>query len=66
MKGRIKIQWLLPAAVVVGLSVVLLLCGQWGSPASAVAQSQTPADGQILVVPIQLERNSYGLAMVDT
>jgi hypothetical protein len=66
MKDRIKIQWLLPAAVVVGLSVLLLLCGQWGSPAAAVAQLQTPTDEQILVVPIQLERNSYGLAMVDT
>jgi hypothetical protein len=66
MKGRMKIQWLLPAAVVVGLSVVLLLCGQSSSPAAARAQSQIPADGQILIVPIQLERNSYGLAMVDT
>jgi len=62
----VKIQWLLPAAVVVGLSVVLLLCGQSGSPAAVQARSQIPADGQILIIPIQLERNSYGLAMVDT
>lgn len=61
-----KIQWLLPVAVVVGLSVVLLLRGQSGSPAAARAQSPIPADGQILIVPIQLERNIYGLAMVDT
>jgi len=66
MKGRMKIQWLLPVAVVVGLSVVLLLRGQSGSPAAARAQSPIPADGQILIVPIQLERNIYGLAMVDT
>ena len=65
MKGRIKIQWLLPAVVVVGLSVVLLLFGQSGSPTAVAARSQLSADGQILVIPIQLERNSYGLAMVD-
>lgn len=65
MKGGIKIQWLLPVAVIIGLSVVLLLCGQSSSPAAAWAQSPVPADGRILVVPIQFERNIYGLAMVD-
>jgi hypothetical protein len=66
MKDKIKIRWLLPATVVVGLSVVLLLCGQSGLPAAAEARPQSLADGQILVVPIQLERDIYGLAMVDT
>jgi hypothetical protein len=66
MKGRMKIQWLLPVVIVVSLLVVLLLCGQSGLPAAVRAQPQSPENGQILVIPIQLERNSYGLAMVDT
>jgi hypothetical protein len=66
MKSKMKIRWLLPVVIVVGLPVVLLLCGQWGLPAAAKAQPQPAENGQILVIPIQLERGNYGLAMVDT
>jgi hypothetical protein len=74
MKGKMKIhgfdrlttKWLLAVVIVVSLSVVLLLCGQSGLPAAAWAQPQPPENGQILVIPIQLDRSSYGLAMVDT
>jgi hypothetical protein len=66
MKGGMKTRWLLPAVIIVGLSVVLLLCGQWGLPAAAKAQPQPAENGQILVIPIQLERGNFGLAMVDT
>ena len=65
MKSRMKIQWLLPAVIVVSLSVVLLLCGQSGLSAVAGVPSQPVENWQILVIPVQLERNAYGLAMVD-
>jgi len=74
--GRLTTKWLLAIVIVVSLSVVLLLCGQSGLPAAARAQPQPPENGlaslyggrsgQILVIPIQLDRSSYGLAMVDT
>ncbi len=65
MKSRMKIQWLLPVVIVVSLSVVLFMYGQSGLPA-ARAQPQLAENGQILVIPIQLERGNFGLAMVDT
>jgi hypothetical protein len=34
--------------------------------ASAELDLQTGGDGRILVVPVQIERDSFGLAMVDT
>ncbi|MHC4571101.1 MAG: hypothetical protein ACYS0C_03355 [Planctomycetota bacterium] len=37
-----------------------------GSPANAQAELQTGTESGILVIPVQLKRDSYGLAMVDT
>jgi len=59
-------RWLIPALVVLGVLCLLVIGSKLGSPANAQAELQTSDDGQILVVPIQLERDSYGLAMVDT
>jgi len=56
----------MPALVVLGVLCLLFIGSKLGSPANAQAELQTSDDGQILVVPIQLERDSYGLAMVDT
>jgi hypothetical protein len=76
MQSKMKTRWLLPAVIVVSLSVVLLMYSQLGLPAAARAQPQLPENvlaslgggqsGQILVIPIQLERGNFGLAMVDT
>ena len=59
-------RWLMPALVVLGVLCLLFIGSKLGSPANAQAELQTSDDGQILVVPIQLERDSYGRAMVDT
>ena len=45
---------------------LFLASSRLGGPADAEAQLQTEADGKVMVIPVQLERDSYGLAMVDT
>ena len=58
--------WLLPVVVV---SVVLCLIFTWRRSDSSLdvqAQSSGTIEGNIRVVPIQISRDSYGLAMVDT
>ena len=59
-------RWVLPASIVLGGMCLLFIGSKLGSPASAQAELQASTDGRILVVPIQIERDSYGLAMVDT
>ena len=58
--------WVLPASIVLGGMCLLFIGSKLGSPASAQAELQASTDGRILVVPIQIERDSYGIAMVDT
>ena len=57
---------MLSVLVVLGAVCLFLIGGQAGQPASVQAQQQSTTEGGIIVVPIQLERDSYGLAMVDT
>jgi len=59
-------RWLLSTFIVLGVLVLFFIGSKFGSPASAQAELQTGSNGEILVVPIQIERNRYGLAMVDT
>jgi len=59
-------RWVLPAFIVLGGMCLLFIGSKLSSPASAQAELQASTDGRILVVPIQIERDSYGLAMVDT
>ena len=59
-------RWVLPAFIVLGVLCLFFIGGKSDSPVSAKAELQTSGDGQILVVPIQIERDSYGIAMVDT
>ncbi len=59
-------RWLLPALIVLGVLVVLFIGSKLGSPATAQAELQTGTDSGILVIPVQIGRDSYGLAMVDT
>lgn len=59
-------RWVLPVFVVLGVLCLSFVGIKLGSPASAQAELQAGTDGGILVVPIQIERDSYGLAMVDT
>ena len=59
-------RWLLPAFIVVSLLCLFFVGSRFGSPANIQAQLQAGTKDGILVVPIQIERDSYGLAMVDT
>jgi hypothetical protein len=59
-------RWLLLALIVLGVMFPFFLVRGLGTPASAKANLQTSSDGRIMVVPIQITRESYGLAMVDT
>ena len=59
-------RWVLPAFIVLGVLCLFFVGGKLGSPASAQVELQTGGDGRILVVPVQIARDSYGLAMVDT
>jgi len=49
-----------------GLLGLLFIGRQAGLPSDVAAKAQNPEKNGLLVVPIQLGRDSYGLAMVDT
>ena len=66
MRHGIERRWLLSALVFLILLCLFLIAGRLGSPATAEANLQTGNKGDILVIPVQLERDSYGIAMVDT
>ena len=58
-------RWLLAALVVMGLLCLAFVGSSLNPPANAQAELQTGTDSGILVIPVQLRRDSYGLAMVD-
>ena len=64
MSPIIQKYWFLPAAIA-AVVLSLLFMGSKLATSSQI-QQQGKAEGEILIVPIQLERDSYGLAMVDT
>jgi len=66
MRYRTEKRWLLPVLIVLGVIIVLFIGSKLGPPGTAQAELQTGTDSGILVVPIQIGRESYGLAMVDT
>ena len=68
MASRTEKRWVLPAFAALGVLCLFLVGIKLSSPVSARAELQAEADSDsgILVVPVQIERDSYGLAMVDT
>ena len=58
-------RWLLPVFIVLGVLCLFFIGSKLGSPANAQIELQTSTEGGILVIPVQIERDSYGLAMVD-
>lgn len=66
MVSRTEKRWLLPALIVVGVLCIFFIGGKSGSPTNAQADLQAVTEGRILVIPVQIGRDSYGLAMVDT
>ena len=59
-------QWLLPVCIVAGVVCLFLIGSKLGSPANAQEQLQAGTANEVLVVPVQIDRDSYGIAMVDT
>jgi hypothetical protein len=57
---------MLSTFIVLGVLALFFIGSKLGSPARAEAELQGDNNGKILVVPIQIERDNYGLAMVDT
>ena len=59
-------RWLLVVSVVLGALCLFFIGSKVSPPADAQVEPETAAEGRILVIPVQIERDSYGLAMVDT
>ena len=57
---------MLSAFIVPGALILLFMGSRFSSPVSAWAESVAGEEGGILVIPVQVELDSYGLAMVDT
>lgn len=66
MRARIESRWLSPAIVILGVVCLFFMAGKFGPPTTAHAQPQTGTENNILLVPVQIGRDTYGLAMVDT
>jgi hypothetical protein len=64
MLSRIEKKWALPTFIVLGVLALFSMGSKPDLPASAEAESLRD-DSEIVVVPIQIERDKYGLAMVD-
>jgi hypothetical protein len=54
------------ALIFVGALCLFFVGAKWGSPVNAQAEPPILGDGAIRVIPVQIARDSYGLAMVDT
>ncbi|MHC4131849.1 MAG: hypothetical protein ACYSSP_10460 [Planctomycetota bacterium] len=66
MKSIIGKGWLLPVSLFLVLLFLLLIGGQSYNLAGVETQFQAVSGDHIIVIPLQLERDNYGLAMVDT
>lgn len=58
-------RWLLPAFVLVGIVFVLFAGSKPMVPTKALAEVPIQEGGSIVVVPVQIDRDSYGVVMVD-
>jgi len=54
------------ALIVCSALCAFFFAGRLGAPLSAQAEPPPVGDGAIMVIPVQIARDSYGLAMVDT
>ncbi len=61
-----KRQWLLPAFIVLCVLFLFFAAGRLNLPSKALAQLKAGEQNGILVIPIQIGRESSALAMVDT
>ena len=65
MSSAIERRWFLPIFIVIGVSCVFFMSGRFGQPVSAEEELYSAVKNGIVVVPIQIARDSYGIAMVD-
>jgi len=59
-------RWLPPTFIFICILCLFFAGSRLNSSARAEAELQTGLNSGILVAPVQLDRDSYGLAMVDT
>ena len=59
-------KWLLPGFIVLAVMCLFLITAKFGQQAQARVDLQAARETGIMVIPIQLERDLYGLAMIDT
>jgi len=59
-------QWLVPVFIIAVVVGAFYLVTNSTRPPGALAQLPSGGDSRIIVVPVQLERDSYGIALVDT
>ena len=66
MNSKTERKWLLPAVIAGAVLCLIFMAGRFGPPAKAHVELQAGTDSGISVIPVQLTRDSYGLAMVNT
>jgi len=59
-------QWLVPVFIIAVVVGAFYLVTNSTRPPGVLAQLPSGGDSRIIVVPVQLERDSYGIALVDT
>ena len=66
MSSAVENRWFLPIFIIIGVACVFFISGRFGQPVSAEEELHSAAKNGIIVVPVQIARDSYGIAMVDT
>ena len=66
MSSRTEKRWLLSVSVFLAALCAFFLGNRLLSSVNAQPEPQTRSENGIMVVPIQIDRDSYGIAMVDT
>ena len=59
-------RWLLPVFITIVVLCLFFMVSRSGSAVTAQTQPQAGTDSGILVIPVQIERDKFGLAMGDT
>jgi len=63
MESGTEKRWLPPAIIFIGVLCLFFAGSRLNSPARAEAELQTGPNSGILVAALQLDRDSYGLAI---
>ncbi len=55
----------LPIFIIAGVAILFFISGRMWTPVNAWDQLQSNIEGDIIVVPVQIERDSFGVVLVD-